>query len=149
MRPQKPVSNRAHLRDLAQQARAIRETSKRIRNEQQRSNLNYRDQLIAHVAETLASGSHSSRIAKSGISELGIDYEAITYGVSWLPEDQEKKLRNAGIAEAAKLAYEIGQLGQRLTEIKADILAAAHNEPRLIELIAVNTTIRPTKEIQL
>lgn len=151
MRPQKPVSNRAHLRDLAQQARAIRETSKRIRNKQQQANQNYRDQLVAHVVEALGTGAtftRSSRIAKSGIAELGIDYRAIAYNSTWLAPAQAQKLKDAGIEEAAQIAYEIGQLAQRLTEIKADILATAHNEPKLVALIAASTTIRPTKEIQ-
>lgn len=151
MKPQKPASNRAYLRDLAQQAKAIREAAQQAKDEQQRAAQSYRDQLVAHVAKVLATGAsftQSSRVARSGIAELGIDYGAIVSSSHWLPLAQAQKLKDAGIEEAEKLAYQIGQLAQRLTEIKADILATAHNEPRLLELISTHTTIRPTKEIQ-
>lgn len=136
-KPMKPAIAR-QSKELFAQAQRLRELARIEREAEHQIAQRYKGELIAYVAEALNEGRTYNR---SGAAEIGIDYWRLCDGLRYSREATPDQIARA--EQAAKLAYQIGNLAEQLKDLKADFFKDAHSNSAVLFLLTNAATLRP------
>lgn len=136
-KPMKPIISK-RSKELFAQAQRLKEHAREQREAEHQIAQRYKGELIAYVAEALSEGRTYNR---SGAAEIGIDYWRLFDGLRYAREATPDQIARA--EQAAKLAYQIGNLAEQLKDLKADFFKDAHSNSAFLFLLTNAATLRP------